>query len=196
VFGGPDDTDATYVIGQFYVEFPSDLNVLEILRDQANGWYLATSWYTQEYLDRVDAKRQSSGTPVVAVASPPRIASDGTTIPRFEFWPKVQTQKQYIFRYRKLAELVNNTDRILEVLHPETVVFGALMQAAVWPGTPSKPNPFFSQELHASYTKMYETALQQSILVDENRMQQMIKLGDDSQRRFPMDAKYLQDHIW
>lgn len=196
VYGGADEAGASYLIGQFYIEFPSDLFVLERLRDRNNGWYLVTQWYTQEYLDRVDAKRQSSGTPVIAVAAPSRTDTDGTIIPRYEFWPKVLAERPYDYRYRKLKDLANGTDRILEALHPEAVVFGALSQAAVWPGLAGKPNPFFSQELHASYKKMYEEALAQSILVDENLDQQIVKIGDDVTRRFPFDAKYLQNHIW
>jgi len=78
----------SYMIGQFYVEFPTDLMVLEKIRDQQNGWYLVTQWYSQEYLDRVDAKRMSSGTPVIAIAAPPRTHTDGTIIPRYELWPR------------------------------------------------------------------------------------------------------------
>lgn len=196
VYGGVDDATASYMIGQFYVDFPTDLNVLERLRDQLNGWYLNSNWYTEEYLDRVDAKRQSSGTPTIAVACPPRIASDGTTIPRYELWPKMLAEKSYIYRYRKLHELEANSDRIIEVLHPETVVFGALAQLALWPGTPTKPNPYFSQETHGAYVKQYDEMLQQSILVDENRMPQMVQIGDDQMRRFPFDARYIQNHIW
>jgi hypothetical protein len=185
-----------YIIGQFYVDFPTDLMVLEKVRDQMNGWYLVTHWYTQDYIDRVDSKRMSAGTPVIVVAAPSRTATDGTVIPRYEFWPRVQAEKMYQYRYRSLPELNSNSDRIMEVLNPQVLVFGALAQAAMWPGVSSKPNPFFNQQTFETYSKMYEEALQQSVLVDENRDQQMVKIGDDLQRRFPFDAKYLQDHIW
>jgi len=195
-YGGASESGASYIVGQFYMEFPSNLLVLEKIRDRNNGWYLVTQWYTQEYLDRVDAKRTSSGTPVIAVAAPSRTAADGTVIPRYEFWPKVLAERPYNYRYRKEVHLTNSTDRILAVLHPELLVYGALKYAALWPGLAGKPNPMFSQELYKSYSEQYEDELQQCIISDENRDQQMVKIADDVTRRFPFDAKYLQDHIW
>jgi hypothetical protein len=194
-YEGPSGT-YSFSIGQFYVEFPTDLHVLERVRDQQNGWYLVTQWYSQEYLDRVDAKRQSTGTPVLAVPAPPRTHTDGTIIPRYELWPRVTSQRFYDYRYRKSHELTSNSTRIISVLHPDVLVYGALRQAALWPGTADKPNPHFSQELHATYTKLYEESLNSSIQHDLDINQQMVQIGDDITRRFPFDAKYLQDHIW
>jgi hypothetical protein len=187
---------SSYLIGKFYAEFPTDLGVLEKVRDQQNGWYLVTHWYSQEYLDRVDAKRSSSGTPVILVSAPARVDTNGDVIPRYEFWPKVTGERFYAYRYRKTHELTSNSTRILGALHPDMLVYGALRQAALWPGTAEKPNPHFSQELHATYTKLYEESLNSSIQGDLDINQQMIQIGDDVTRRFPFDAKYLQDHIW
>lgn len=190
------DSALTYSIGQYYVEFPTDLYVLERIRDQANGWYLITQTYNQEYLDRVDVRRQSTGTPTLCVPAPPRTGSDGTVYPRYEFWPRVQAQRFYSYRYRYNPELTANTDRILSTISPEVLVYGALAHAAAWPGTRDKPNPFFSSEVHASYAKLYDNALQNSIQQDLERAQDMIQIADDPRRTFPFDAKYIQSHIW
>ena len=202
-YGGISGTYA-YTIGQFYVEFPLDLHVLEKIRDQQNGWYLVTQWYTIEYLDRVDAKRMSTGTPVIAVAAPPRIASNGgletldpgTVVPRYELWPRSNGIRAYEYRYRKNASLDTDDTAIITGVQSDVLIYGALRQAALWPGTADKPNPHFSQELHATYTKLYEDALNYSIKNDLDVNQQMVQIGDDITRRFPFDAKYLQDHIW
>lgn len=190
------ETEATYSIGQYYVEFPTDLYVLERVRDQANGWYLIAQTYNQEYLDRVDVRRQSTGTPTLVVPAPYRTASDGTVIPRYEFWPRVNAQRFYSYRYRVNPELDSNTDRIISALSPEVLVYGALAHCAAWPGVSGKQNPFFSMETHALYKKMYDEALQNSIQQDLERNQEMIQIADDPRRTFPFDAKYIQSHIW
>jgi len=187
----------SFSIGQYYVEFPTDLYVLERIRDQANGWYLITQTYNQEYLDRVDVRRQSTGTPTLCVNAPSRTdATTGIVYPRYELWPRVQAKRFYAYRYRNNPELSANTDRPISALSPEVLVFGALRQAAIWPGTKDKQNPYFSQELHATYTKMYDDALQNSIQQDMERNQEMVQVADDPRRSFPFDAKYIQSHIW
>lgn len=190
------ESGVTFSIGQYYVEFPTDLYVLERIRDQANGWYLITQTYNQEYLDRVDVRRQSTGTPTLVVPAPSRVGSDGTVYPRYEFWPRVQAKRFYSYRYRSNPELNSNTDRIISTLSPEVLVYGALAHAAAWPGTAEKANPFFSTENHASYMKLYDNALQNSIQQDLERTQDMITVADDPRRTFPFDAKYVQSHIW
>jgi hypothetical protein len=191
------EADVTYSIGQYYVEFPTDLYVLERIRDQANGWYLITQTYNQEYLDRVDVRRQSTGTPTLCVIAPYRVDNTtGIVYPRYELWPRVQAKRFYAYRYRTNPELANNSDRPISALSPEVLVFGALRQAAIWPGTKDKVNPYFSQELHATYTKMYDDALQNSIQQDMERNQEMVQIADDPRRSWPFDAKYIQSHIW
>jgi len=191
------EAGVTYSIGQYYVEFPTDLYVLERIRDQANGWYLITQTYNQEYLDRVDVRRQATGTPTLCVVAPYRTdASTGIVYPRYEVWPRVQAKRFYAYRYRTNPELSANSDRPISALSPEVLVFGALRQAAIWPGTKDRANPYFSQELHATYTKMYDDALQNSIQQDMERNQEMVQVADDPRRSFPFDAKYIQGHIW
>lgn len=186
----------TYEISQAYVEFPTDLYVLERVRDQLNGWYLITQVYDQQYLDRVDSRRQSVGTPALVCSAPARTDSNGVVIPRYEFWPRAQATRFYTYRYRYLPEFTANSDVLIQNVNPEVLVYGALRLAAAWPGTSGKPNPYFSQETHAMYTKMYDEALQNSIQRDLEQFQDMITLADDPRRTFPFDAKFIQNHIW
>ena len=186
-----------YEIGDYYVEFPTDLRTLEKIRDQSNGWYLATEWFTQEYLDRVDAKRNSSGTPTMAVLAPPRDpGSGGALIPRYELWPRSTTEQFYQYRYTKNADLTSNSVRIMNGIKAETVIYGALKHAAMYPGTPDTPNNLFGQENLETYSAAYEKALHNDTMNDMDLHQTMISIADDVPRRFPFDAKYLQEHIW
>ena len=51
-------TRLSYSIGQYYLEFPTDLEVFEDIRDRENAWRITTHYYTQEYLDRIDSARR------------------------------------------------------------------------------------------------------------------------------------------
>jgi hypothetical protein len=196
-FAGADDASATLVIGDFYSEFPTDLRYIEKIRDQQNGWYLATEWFTQEYLDRVDAKRNSTGTPTMAVYAEPRDpGSGGALIPRYELWPRSTSERLYQYRYVKNAELTANSSRILNALKAETVIYGALKMAATYPGTVDTPNNLFGQDKYQTYSEIYERLLHNDTMNDIDLHQTMVSIADDVPRRFPFDAKYLQEHIW
>lgn len=196
-FAGEDDASATLVIGDFYAELPTDFSAFEKVRDQQNGWYLATEWFTQEYLDRVDAKRNSTGTPTMLVTAPPRDpGSGGALIPRYELWPRATSARLYQYRYFKDVSLTSNSSRILNSLTAETVVYGALKMAAMYPGTPDSPNNLFGQDKFAQYSAMFEELLHNDTMSDIDRHQTMVQIADDVPRRFPFDAKYLQQHIW
>jgi hypothetical protein len=195
-FQGETEAALEYTIGQFYVEFPTNLKVLERIRDQNNGWYLATQWYSQEYLDRVDPKRNSSGTPTMAVYAPTRTDSSGNVIPRYEFWPRADEGRLYHYRYTKDVSLTTNDTRLIDGLTPSTIVYGALAHAAMWPGTPDSPNMLFGVDKQESYMKTFDQKLNDDVLRDIDRNQTMIQEADGLVRRFPIDAAYLQEHYW
>jgi hypothetical protein len=50
--------------------------------------------------------------------------------------------------------------------------------------------------MHATYSKMFEDSLNNSMQADMERNQSMITVADDPRRMFPFDAKYIQSHIW
>lgn len=189
----PSVNDGTYVIGQFYLEFPTDLGVLLHIRERNNNWHITPHYYNQEYLDRVDPYRQSSGTPVCIVAAPPRRGGDNVIIPRYELWPRPSAETLAMFRYYKNSELVNATDRPIDVLRPEAIIYGALMDIAMWPGTGQKTNPFFNADVHKQYKEAFEEALHDSELADIDLHQTMVDYTE-SGLRYPMDLKYWQNH--
>ncbi len=136
----PTVTDGTYVIGQFYLELH--------IRERNNNWHITPHYYSQEYIDRIDPYRQSSGTPVCIAAAPPRRGSDNVIIPRYELWPRPSAETLVMYRYYKNSELSAASDRPIDVLRPEAIIYGALMDIAMWPGTGQKPNPLFNMEVH------------------------------------------------
>jgi hypothetical protein len=88
------------------------------------------------------------------------------------------------------------TDRGIEMVTTDTYLYGALAEAAIWPGSRDKPNPFFNMEIHQTYEKMFMESLHDAEMSDLERDQQMIIHDDMGEDRFaPIDAKYLQSHL-
>lgn len=192
-FALPNVTGGSYEIGQYYIEFPTNLGVLLHIRERNNSWQITPHYYTQEYIDRIDPYRQSVGTPVAIVAAPPRRGSDNVIIPRYELWPRVQAETLLMYHYYKGEELVNATDRPIDVLRPEVLVYGALKDLSMWPGTGAKANPLFNSEAHKMYKESFDDALHDSEMADLDLDQRMIDYTG-SGLRYPMDMKYWQNH--
>lgn len=192
-YAGGDLTATPYEIGKFYLDFPTDLEVLEEVRDRENNWKITTHYYNQAYLDRIDSSRQSTGTPVCIVGAPPRTdPTTGDVIPRYEMWPRT-SEKVFLYRYYKRHDVDANTDRFIDAFNSELVVYKAIANLAMWPGTQDQPNPFFSMDNHRTYTQMFEEKLRDAVVADVDRVQTMIDYNDTG-LRYPADAKFFQTH--
>jgi hypothetical protein len=119
--------------------------------------------------------------------------ASGVSYPRYEFWPRLPSATKLVYRYIKKTPLSASTDYPLVALKSEVILWGALAELAVWPGLPERPNPFFSTDLHKTYVGLFEDGLNESILGDLNRAQQMITYSDDD-RGYPVDANFIQEH--
>lgn len=191
---GPAQSGIVYEIGKYYVEFPDDLGVITSLRNSANTWVITPHYRTQEYLNRIDARRMSVGTPVVLVAAPDRYDTvNNVYIQRYELWPRITGETSIILQYYAHSELSAKDDRPIDVLYPETLVHGALMELAMWPGTAQKPNPFHDLNTYTQYKAAFEAALHDSEMRDINLDQRMINY-DSTGLRYPIDAKFFQNH--
>lgn len=192
VYAGETDAAATFLVADFYIEFPEDLNTLDDIRDYDNNWRLRRQYHQQPYLDVVDAERSVTGSPTLYVAALPRITA-GVSYPRYEFWPRPAAGSQLVYRYYGNSDLAANTSRIITMLKPEAVVFGALSELALWPGSPEQPNPFFSIDIHKQYVKLFEDAVHDSEMADLDRAQRML-MHDENNFGVPLDANWLQSH--
>lgn len=192
-YQGATDTSTTYSIGEYYVEFPSNLAVLDDIRDIDQNWRLRRQFHQPNYLDLIDAKRSNEGSPTLYVAAPPRIDGTGTTYPRYEFWPRPSGGTHLVARYIKTSELSANTDYPVAAVLPEAIIYGALVDLCIWPGSPERPNPYFNLDLHAKYVKMYDDAVRDSELGDLDISQRMITYPEQD-GGYPADANFLQAH--
>lgn len=185
-------TTGTYQIGEFYVRFPTDLRTLDDIRDIHNNWRLRRQYHQQNYLDRIDARRRYTGAPILYVEAKPLVSSTGVVTPRYEFFPRLVSGAHLVYRYIKNATLTANTDYPISTLRSEALVWGALAELALWPGTSERPNPFFSIDQHREYDKMFLEAVQDSEQTDLDRAQRMLIYDDDSMG-YPADAKFMQE---
>lgn len=191
-YDGADAAAATFLVADFYIEFPEDLNTLDDIRDIGQNWRLRRQFHQQPYLDLVDAERSTTGSPTLYVAAPPRITA-GVAYPRYEFWPRPSAGTNLVYRYYATSSLATNSSYIITGLKPEAVVFGALAELALWPGSPEKPNPFFSIDIHKQYAKLFEDAVHDSEMADLDRSQRML-MYDEANSGVPLDANWLQSH--
>lgn len=191
VYQGADASATTYSIAQYYIEFPSDLATLDDIRDKNQNWRLRRSFHQQNYLDLIDATRTNTGSPYMYVPAPPRVVA-GVSYPRYEFYPKPAGGTHLLYRYTITPPLDANTDRILTMINPECVIYGALAELALWPGTPERQNPFFNAGVHENYQKLFESSLSDSELADLDRVQRMLIY--ESPGGPPVDANWLQSH--
>lgn len=192
VYEGEDAAAATFLVADYYVEFPADLLIFDDIRDYNSNWRLARQMHQLNYLDRIDARRVSVGRPVYYVAAPPRITA-GVSYPRLEFWPRPSAGTILIYRYYEQPELTSNSSTPILMLEPEALVFGALAELALWPGTVERPNPYFSLDLHKQYNGLFEDKVHQCEMKDLEVSQRML-IYDDSTYGVPLDANWLQSH--
>jgi hypothetical protein len=191
VYQGATATAVEYSIGQYYVEFPADLDTLDDIRDVEQNWRLRRSFHQQNYIDFIDATRRNEGTPTFYVSAPPRIAS-GVSYPRYEFYPRIPGGTHLLYRYFADSVLSANSDTIVTMIQPEAIIFGALSELAMWPGLSERPNPYFNMDTHREYDKMFQDILHESEMNDLERAQRMLIYQDGD--GYPNDANFFQAH--
>lgn len=191
-YQGVTNTAAPFLVAEYFVEFPADLQTLDDIRDTTRAWRLRRQFNQANYLDRIDARRQYAGTPIMYVAATPRVVS-GVSYPRYEFWPRIPSGTKLNYRYVKKTPLATGTDRPVEELKAEVLVWGALAELSMWPGTAERPNPFFSADTNKMYEEYFERGLQESIMNDLDRAQRLITYAEDD-RGYPADARFIQEH--
>lgn len=193
-YAGTTTTTGTYLVAQYFIEMPSGNSFSGILdvRDQTRNWRLRRQYHQASYLDRIDARRNYAGTPILYVPAQPRIAS-GVSNARYEFWPRIPAGTKLVIRYLTKTELSAATDYPLSAVPSRVILYGALARAALWPGTAERPNPFFSMDMHAQYEELFQRTLQEAVIRDQDRAQNLVTYSEDD-RGYPADARFIQEH--
>jgi hypothetical protein len=197
-YGRVTATSVTYEIGNFYLEVPSDFLTFDVIKDIDQNWKLHTN-FQQKQIDVWDTKRQTTGTPWIVAAAPWRTAAIATDPPvrRYELWPRLAPgPKTYSYRYiRKPPLMVNNSDRPIWPIRGDALRKGALAELALWPGTDTAPNKYYSIENHGAQTKQFNDALSECWKDEQDTSQTAILYEDwEGVPYAPIDARYLQSH--
>lgn len=168
---GEDDATAAATIFDGYAVLPADFESFRIIADPYNQRRLAW-WITEDQLNVFDPTRQASDSgPRLLSAIFPSRATSTLGRPQYEYWPRPTAARSYPAHYNKLGSSLDDTTTFTGVLSEaaDVLVTGALWQAAQWPGTGDRQNPYFDLALaRAKKIEFYE-GVQRLALRDDDQ---------------------------
>ncbi len=168
---GEASTAAIATILDAYATMPLGFESFRLIADPYNERRLAF-WITPDQLNILDPTRQASDTG-------PRCLSECSPSPvpatlgqmRYEYWPRPTAARSYPAYYNIQAASLTDTSAFSGVLGDgaEVVIDGVLAQAAGWPGTPDRPNPYFNLGLAKVKQAEYVSGMQKLSLRDDEQ---------------------------
>ncbi len=152
---------ATATILDAYLVCPADFGSFHLIVDPSNR-RVVPFWVSDEYLNLVDPHRTSSDTQarlLVHKGLSTRTATLNQVL--YEWWPQPTSAKTFPARYFTRPQLLADTDAFKGVLgeRGDVLVTGALAEAARWPGTNERPNPYFSLQNHQLLNAQFQKDL-------------------------------------
>lgn len=168
---GEASTVATGLIYDGYATMPADFESFRIIADPYNQRRLAF-WISADQLNILDPTRQGSDSgPRLLAQRPPSTYLPTLGRVQYEYWPRPTAARSYPAFYNKMAARLDDTTIFSGVLAEaaDVLVAGALAQAALWPGTTDKPNPYFNAGLAREKQGEFLTGVQQLSLRDDDQ---------------------------
>jgi hypothetical protein len=168
VYGGPSATAVQGVILDAYVTMPEDFARWLVVADPTNRWQLHW-WITEEELNLWDPERSITMQPWALVSR--RLSRTAATNGRiqYELWPYTLLARNYPYYYiRQPAPL--SDDSYFEGslrMSGDLLLQGALVEAAEWPGTEDRKNPYFNLNLAQRKREQFERRTAELELRDE-----------------------------
>lgn len=185
-----DNATADAVIQNIFLTVPSDFLSFISVADLINNWRLH-HYFTQEELDRIDAKRNRTGTPFLLAGATPHPTSK---LPRFELYPRTGIARNYPYLYTQRPPLLSAaSDRPIFPIRGDVLRHGALAELALWPGTKQLKNPYFDMQQHAIHFQRFKEELVVCEKDDQNLVQTMIGYWGNLPWA-PFDAEFIQAH--
>lgn len=162
---------ATATILDAYTTLPANFASFRLIADPPNQRRLAF-WITQDQLNILDPTRQASDTGPHCLSArtpstyPPTL---GQTV--YEYWPRPTALGSYPALVNLQASALTDSSVFAGVLQDgaEVIVKGALAQAAEWPGTADRPNPYFNLALAKAKQAEFLDGAQHLSLRDDER---------------------------
>lgn len=168
---GETSVTGTGTILDAYFTAPTDFESFRLIADPYNERRLAF-WITPDQLNILDPTRQASdtGPRCLAEVSP---STYGPTLGqmRYEYWPRPTSARSYPAYYNVQASAINDTTLFSGVLADgaDVLIEGCLAQAALWPGTPDRANPYFNPALAKAKAADYTLGMQRMSLRDDEQ---------------------------
>lgn len=152
-----------------HVVLPVDFASFSVVVDEARQLRIPFR-YSLDQLVAVDPGGIASGAPLGLVAATP--STDPLTLgrARYQLYPS-GTGCTLRAVYHRQGDRLTDTDVFTGVLADgaEVLVAGALAQAALWPGTGEKPNPYFNAGLAQVKLAEFKTGIQMLSLRDDEQ---------------------------
>lgn len=162
---------ASATIGDFYYTAPANFESWRLIADPYNERRLAF-WITPDQLNILDPTRQASdtGPRCLCEASPSPVPATLGQM-RYEYWPRPTAQRSYPAYYNIQASSLTDSSLFSGVLRDggDVVIEGVLAQAALWPGTPDRVNPYFNPKLAQAKAADYALGVQRMALRDDEQ---------------------------
>jgi hypothetical protein len=149
-----------------YVIVPVDFGAWKVIVDQSRQVRIPFR-YTVEELAIADPGQTAQGQVLALIATTP---DPVTGRARYLFHPNGAASTLTAVYHREPNRL-DDTSVFPGLLsqHGEVLVAGALAQAALWPGTPDKPNPYFNAGLAQTKAAEFKLGLQSLSLRDDEQ---------------------------
>lgn len=154
-----------------YYTAPADFESFRLIADPYNQRRLAF-WISADQLNILDPTRQGSDSGPRLLAQRPSSTYTATLgRVQYEYWPRPTAARSYPAFYNKLADRLDDTSTFSGVLAQaaDVLVAGALAQAALWPGTPDRPNPYFNAALAREMKLEFYDGIQHLSLRDDDQ---------------------------
>jgi hypothetical protein len=195
VYYGQTQSAVSCTVLDAYITMPSDFGKFIVVLDPTD-FFQIRHWVTEEELNAWDPQRTSTGTPWALVSR--RLGSIGTIDDRvqYELWPYATSNHEYWYFYYKRPPDLADTDEIPGILGTRTDIVrtGALAEAARWPGTENRKNPYFNLQLADKLEKKFLGDLARLEVQDDDVFPTWWETVSHLDRFHPLDAKYMQAH--
>jgi hypothetical protein len=157
--------------GDTAVVLPPDFASFKVVVDQARQVKIPFDFTIDELL-AADPALSATGPPNALVATSP--SPDPVTLgqARYRLYPAPSTTSVTLTAvYHRQGARLTDGDVFTGVLADgaEVLVCGALAQAALWPGTGEKPNPYFNATLAQAKTAEFKYGVQMLSLRDDEQ---------------------------
>jgi hypothetical protein len=184
--------------GDTFAVLPPDFASFKVVVDQTRQVRIPFN-YTVEQLAARDPGLTLHGQPTALVATSP--STDPLTLgqARYRYYPSGAPATLTAI-YHRQGDRLTDSDVFSGVLGDgaEVLVAGALAQAALWPGTGEKPNPYFNATLAQQKLAEFKTGIQSLSLRDDEQYPDDLwdswpeacgsSVGDPRQTDYTLDA--------